>query len=135
MAATPAVGTIAVFQPESERVESYLERVELYLTANRFPDERRVAALLSIIGGTAYEVLRSLLAPALPQTKTYAELVETLKRHFSPKPLIIAERFHFHRRAQNPGESVTQYMAELRRLSIHCEFGDYLEQALRDRLA
>ena len=23
---------------------------------------------------------------------------------------------------------------ELRRLSIHCEFGDYLEQALRDRL-
>ena len=27
-----------------------------------------------------------------------------------------------------------QYMAELRRLADKCKFGDYLEQALRDRL-
>ena len=28
---------------------------------------------------------------------------------------------------------MADYQAELRRLSIHCEFGDYLTQALRDR--
>ena len=29
---------------------------------------------------------------------------------------------------------MSDYVAELRRLAIHCEFGDYLDQALRDRL-
>ena len=93
-----------------------------------------MATLLSIVGGTAYEILRSLLAPALPQTKSYTVLVETLQKHYAPKPLVIAERFHFHRRDQKSGESIAEYIAELRKLSIHCEFGDYLNQALRDRL-
>ena len=131
---TTAIGSIAAFQPESERIESYLERVELYMTANNFPEGRKMAALLSIVGGTAYEILRSLLAPALPQTKSYTVLVETLQKHYAPKPLVIAERFHFHRRDQKSGESIAKYIAELRKLSIHCEFGDYLNQALHDRL-
>lgn len=47
---------------------------------------------------------------------------------------MIAERFHFHRRNQASSESIAEYIAELRRLSTHCEFGAYLDQALRDRL-
>ena len=31
------------------------------------------------------------------------------------------------------GESISEYVAELRRLATHCEFADYLQQALRDR--
>ncbi len=30
-------------------------------------------------------------------------------------------------------ESVSDYVAELRRLATHCEFGEHLEEALRDR--
>lgn len=67
---TTAVGSIGVFQPESEQIESYLERVDLYLIANGFPNERKVAALLSIVGGPVYEVLRSLLAPVRSQEKS-----------------------------------------------------------------
>ena len=52
----------------------------------------------------------------------------------SPKPLIIAERFHFHRRTQATGEFIVDYVAEVGRWSAHCEFCDYLEQALRDCL-
>ena len=54
--------------------------------------------------------------------------------HFQTKKIVIAERFHFHRRNQAAGETIADYVAELRRLSTHCEFGDYLEDALRDRL-
>ena len=32
------------------------------------------------------------------------------------------------------GESISQYMAELRRLSQYCEHGDSVESMLRDRL-
>ena len=131
---TATIGTIAPFQPETDRIELYLERVALYMEANNFPDERKVPALLSIMGGPIYEVLRSLLAPELTQAQSYDQLVATLKQHFAPKPLVIAERFHVHRRGQRSKESISEYMAELRKLSLHCEFGDYLNQALRDRL-
>ena len=47
---------------------------------------------------------------------------------------MIAERFQFHKRGQNHGESVAEYLAELRRLAARCAFGNYLEEALRDRL-
>ena len=90
-------------------------------------------ALLSIIGSEAYEVLRNLLAPDLPQTKDSKVLTDTLKKPYSPKPLIIAERFHFYRRTQQAEESTAEFEAALRKLSLHCEFETHLEEALRDR--
>ena len=64
----------------------------------------------------------------------YYELVGILTQHFQPKLLVIAERFYFHCRDQAPGESVAKYVAELRRLSTHCQFDTCLDQALCDRL-
>lgn len=74
-----------------------------------------------------------MLAPTNPKDKTFDKLVEMLKGHFEPTPLVIAESFHFHRRNQAHGESVAQFVAELRRLARHCEFKTFLEEALRDR--
>ena len=56
-----------------------------------------------------------------------------LKKHFEPKKVVIAKRFNFHRRNQAPDESIAEYVAELRKLTTNCDFGDYLEEALRDR--
>ena len=56
-----------------------------------------------------------------------------MKKHFEPKPLVIAEHFNFHRCSQQTGESAKDFVAELRRLTIHCEFGNRLDEALRDR--
>ena len=60
--------------------------------------------------------------------------MSVLKKHFDPKPLVIAERFQFHKRAQNIGESTTDYVGELRRFTIHCQYDTHLEEALSDRL-
>ena len=50
------------------------------------------------------------------------------------KPLITAEHFHFHRRDQLPTETVAEYVAQLRRLSVNCEFEAHLDDALCDHL-
>ena len=42
--------------------------------------------------------------------------------------------FRLHKRDQNEGESVPVYVAELRKLSEHCDFKANLSDALRDRL-
>ncbi len=73
-------------------------------------------------------------APALPKDKSLAQLKEILKSHFEPTTIVIAERYYFHRRNQAEDEGIADYVAELRRLSVKCDFGDYLEQALWDKL-
>lgn len=67
------------------------------------------------------------------ESKQYQEMVKILNDHFSPKPIIITERFRFHKRNQEEEESVAQYVAVLKKLSEHCDFGTYLLDALHDR--
>ena len=57
-----------------------------------------------------------------------------MTNHENPKRNPIAERFQFNMRNRKTGESVSQYMAELRRLSQYCEYGDSLDSVLRDHL-
>ena len=133
MAARSTIGQIQEFCPDSESFAVYVERVELFFTANNIPAEKKV--FLSVVGGTTYGLLCNLLVPASPKDKSFKEIVDTLKAHLEePKPLVIAEKFHFHRRNQNSGESVAMYVAELQQLPTHCAFEAYLEEALRDRL-
>ena len=132
--ATAALGTLQEFKPDAETIAAYLERVNLYFEANDIAAEKRVVVLLNAIGSKTYSLLRSLTAPDLPQSKSLDALVKMLKDHFEPKPLLIAERFYFHRRDQAVGETISEYVAELRRLATTCEFGDFLNDALRDRL-
>jgi len=128
------IGNIGVFNPDIENWATYKERLEQFLAANDVTAEKHVAVLLSVIGGRAYELLRSLTAPVKPADKTFEELCDTLDRHLAPQPLVIAERFRFHRRNQNAGESVAEFCVAIQKLSEHCRFGTTLNDALRDRL-
>ena len=114
--------------------EQYKERMEQFFSANQIDGERKVAVFLTMVGPQAYSLLSDLLAPHKPATKTYDVLVATMTRHLKPKSLVIAERFKFHQRVQGETESVSEFMAALRKLADKCEFGEYLEEALRDRL-
>jgi len=48
--------------------------------------------------------------------------------------LNIAERFRFYKGNQQQGKRVADCEAELRRLAINCKFGNFLNEALCDRL-
>ena len=117
-----------LFNLEYERITAYLECIDLFLAVNDVPEGRTVVIILSTIGGATYGLLCNL------QTKTYASLTKLLKGHFEPKPLVIVEHFHFHKRSQQVGETIAEYLAELRRRAATCNFGEYLQEVLRDRL-
>ena len=59
-------------------------------------------------------------------------ILEALHHHFEAKRVVIAQRFHFHKRYQAAGESIANYDASLRKLASQCKFGDSLEEALHD---
>ena len=133
--ATTALGQLSEFRPGQERLSVYLERFQMYVTANSVKDEKKVPLFLTVIGPTVFSLLHDLFAPESPTGKTYAELTDKLKAHFDPKPAnILTSRHMFHCRNQAPSESIAEYMVDLRRLAARCEFGAFLDQALRDRL-
>ena len=127
------VGKIDTFNESVEDWPTYVERVELYFIANDIPDEKKSPVLLSLMGSKTYNLLRNLTAPDKPVTKSFSEIVKTLKDHLSPEPLLIAERFRFHKRFQSKQESIATFVAELKKLSERCQFGTNLDDSLRDR--
>ena len=78
----------------------------LYFAANYVKKDNEVATLLAVVGADAYGVLRNLLGSQQPKDKSFDELKEVLIEHYSPKPILKAEQFKFHRHNQLGGESV-----------------------------
>ena len=136
MAAT--LGKIDPFDPEVERWPEYVERLDQYLEANDIVGEgkqaKRRAVLISVMGPAAYKLARNLLSPAKPTEKTYEDIVTVLTKHYSSVPTEVMQRFRFNSRSRKAGETVAAFVAELRRLAEHCNYGDTLEKMLRDRL-
>ena len=131
--ATVTYGKISEFDPEQERISEYLERLHLFFEANDIANAKKVSVLLTVIGSKTYSLLRGQLTPTLSKDKALNDLEKLLKEHFEPKPLMIAERFRFYKRPQAAGESLAEYLAELCQLAQTCEFGTFLNEALRDK--
>ena len=74
------------------------------------------------------------MTPAKPGDKTYEELVEVMTQHHNPPPSEIVQRYKFHTRQRQPGETIAKYVSELRSLVQTCRFGTTLETMIRDRL-
>ena len=127
------IGKLQEFKPETERFSTYVERLKLYFEANGVSEDKKVAVFLTAIGPKNYALLSDCYAPTKPREIALEDLIKTLEGHFEPTPIVIAERFHFHKRDQRAGESIADFVAELRRLATNCKFGTHLEEALRDR--
>ena len=132
------LGRIDPFDPDQEEWPQYVECLDQFFEANDLTGDekatKRRATFLTVIGPGPYKLLRSLLSPVKPTDKTYDELVKKLTEHYSPTPSEVMQRFRFNSRSRRTEESVADYLAALRRLAEHCNYGDTLEKMLRDRL-
>ena len=128
------LGNMEQFDLKSEDWREYTERLEQYFLANDIDEKKQTAVFLTVIGPETYGLLRNLLAPIKPSTKSVGELVHMLDKHLNPTPITIAERFKFYQRQQKEEESLGDYLAALRKLSEHCNFETFLEEAIRDKL-
>lgn len=128
------LGRIDEYDEKAQNFESYLERFEHFVSANDVKDEKKLAVFLTVIGPQAYEVLKSLIVPDVPGDKSFEEVKLILKNHYSPKSSVIAERCKFNRRVQEQQETVEDFIVALKHLARKCDYGSFLQEALRDRL-
>ncbi|CAG9789614.1 unnamed protein product [Diatraea saccharalis] len=96
-------------------------------------EEKQKNLFLYYVGAEAYDVLCDLCSPESPDSKSYATLKKLLKDHYDPAPLEIAEYFRFHHCHQQVGESIRDYVANLRKMAATCNFGQFLNTALRNQ--
>jgi len=84
---------------------AYIERADLYFQANDIADGKRVAIVLTTIGDKTYTLLRNYFAP---------------EKGTLSLPRLFSRTVSFHHISQADGESVADYVAELRKLSSSC---------------
>lgn len=79
MALTRNYGRIEHFQPENEKIGTYLEKVKLYFQANDILTGKNVSILLTSIGNKTCTVLRNYFAPTKPASKILDDIMDALK--------------------------------------------------------
>ena len=127
------------FDAESEDMESYLERLQEYFTAYDSSDEegnaaRQGAILLTSTGSICFRVLKDLAFPDTPNTKTFDQLATLLREHFKPTRLKIAKRYRFHSAVPQQGQSIDDFVRELKKFAGTCEsMNEQLNDNLPDR--
>ena len=131
---TSYFGRMDAFDLKVEEWSTYVERLEMFFMVNNVPDGKKAASLLTLIGGLMYALLKSLTTPTKPMELSFKEIVEIMGRHLTPKPIVIAERYKFHKYHQEEGQSIREFLAKLQKLAETCEFRGYRDEPFRDRL-
>ena len=133
-----AHGTLRDFDSTKESVEDFRERFKFYCLANNIKGEgdgqrRKKALFITLLGQATFTKLKDLANPQEIKDIPLNEIVDLLIGHYRPKTIEIAERFKFFKRTQRDNERIADFVAELRRLTKTCNFGNYLDTAIHDQ--
>ena len=89
---TAKYGAFGEFSPSLEDWGYYNERQQQYFKANDVAEEKQNTILLSGYGVGACCLIKKL---AVPDSKSFTELVKLVSDHYSPIPSMIMESFQF----------------------------------------
>ena len=110
---------------------NWVESFAVYLEASgcdEVLDKRKMAILHHCLGVEGQRIFRTLGLPT-----TYQETVALLTDHFTGQQRVLLRRYKLRRRLQRPGESVRNYVANLRDMARLCDYGALQEQLIRDQ--
>lgn len=120
----------------SENWRRWEQRFRLYLEASGAIEKselRQCAMLLASAGEEAIEVYNNFVFG--PDEKDKLEcLVQKFKEYCNPRKNTVFERYSFWHTEQKEGESIDQFVTELKTKAKACEFGDQLDLMIRDRI-
>ncbi len=124
---------LSSFDPSLEDFEAYAERLEAFFLREGTADDKKVAYLITCLNPAEYALLQDLCSPTLPSAFPYGTLKSNMVTHFQSSRNFMTERFKFCRRLQHAGESHSDFLAQLRKMAKYCEFGNTLQERLRDQ--
>lgn len=92
------------------------------------------AHFFSICGETLYNLACNTLHPDQVDEVPYDTIITKLTAHFKPQVNEVAAYHRFHHCNQKMDQTVSEFVAELRRLASDCGFGAGLDNMIRNQL-
>ena len=108
-----------------------------YVKAAKVDKEEKdcqAAIFIACIGTDAYDIYSTMEFATEADRNDPDKLIEAFENHCIGELNEVYERYIFHRRQQEPGESFDVFVGDLRRLAKTCEYGAVEESAIRDRI-
>ena len=132
-------GQIELFDSRKDKWDSWSRRFDQWLSISPYAtgdeaDNKKRAAFCTFIDSETFKLLCTLCTPKKPEECTYVELKDKLNKQFRTKKLVLAECYPFYAYKQHKKQSLSEYLAELRRLASTCQWSEgYLADNLRDK--
>lgn len=116
-------------------IEEYIDRFSFWCDSQENLSEKASkGAFLTTIGGSAYSLVKTILFPKSLQESSLKEIQSALIKHFEPVNFEAAERARFNLLVRDSSETIRDFVLKLQKQASKCNFGDQLQDALRDRL-
>lgn len=127
------LGELPRYNGDFDDWQVFLERLEQFFEINDVVEEKKKAILITSVNDQVYKTLRDVCHPELPKDKTFDELCDLLNKQFVVKTSVFRERYNFYNARQLSGETIANWFARLKKLSVDCKFGDRFDGILLDR--
>lgn len=137
MSKLPPPGELSFAETHSlaERWRMWSEEMRLYLhlAMSKDSEKDKFTAFLYIIGRSGREIYNTWSLTADEMNKVES-LFDRFERYCKPKQNITLERYRFNSRTQKPGESLDEFVTDLRKLAKLCQFQTLEEEMVKDRI-
>ncbi|KAM4771141.1 LOW QUALITY PROTEIN: uncharacterized protein WCC33_002970 [Rhinophrynus dorsalis] len=116
----------------AENWRRFKQRFELYPSAIDADRKMKASLFLHVMGKEALEVYNNFVFSEGDNLKL-KPVIDTFEEYCITKRNVTYERHKFFTCMQKPGESIDQYVTELRNCSKTCEFGELTNSLIKDR--
>ena len=119
----------------SDNWRRWKQRFTIYVTASKLnTEEIKAATFLHVVGEDALELYNTFTWEADGDQHNMEKIMEKFEAYCNPKKNVTWERHVFNTRAQKSGETIDEYVTDLRSKARTCEFGDLMDSLIRDRI-
>ena len=96
--------------------------------------QKNLATLIDHLDHEIYDILEDQCYPETVESRTTAQVQKVLEDFLDPKPSKHWQRYVFDKLYQKEGQSVKEFIKEIRRTGALCEFGNYSNDAMLTKM-
>ena len=142
----PGVETMELFKPPEalslqgnlrENWRRWVQRFDLYLMASgkiKKKEDVQCAILLHVVSEEALEIYNTFQFINEEHRHKLDVLKSKFEEYVNPRKNTVFERYKFWEYKQQDGETIDQFITELKTRAKSCEFGEQHDSMIRDRI-
>ncbi|XP_062538876.1 uncharacterized protein K02A2.6-like [Armigeres subalbatus] len=131
----PLVNHVEPYIPGTIPFSQYLEQMDWIFIDNKMTDaNEQKASFLAACGKDVYSELKLLFPGKDLKLVSFKEITDALKKRYDKTESDMIQRYKFYQRMQGSTESAEDFILAVKLQAEMCEFGEFKDIAIRDKL-